>query len=322
MEHFVKNHPAGTFFQSRLFGEFQEAIPYRGKTWVIKGAVGEASCLVVRMRLPLGKCWLWMPYGPPGFTEEIFKEFGRIAEKENAIYARIEPPIHWDMTLTEELKKKWRITKSPKRFTPEHTLILDLTKSEGEILAQMKPKGRYNIQVAKRHGVRVQMFPNFLSVPAGDFSAFYEILRGTSERDAFGIHPKFFYEKLLEIFGAHHSAALFLAYDKDDTVAAGIIVVFYKDTATYYYGGSRYSTRQLMAPYLLQWEAILEAKKRGMIQYDFLGIAPPGAKNHPWAGVTEFKKKFGGKELSFPPAFDIIYRPFWYALMSLKEKFS
>lgn len=34
--------------------------------------------------------------------------------------------------------------------------------------------------------------------------------------------------------------------------------------------------RKHMAPYLLQWEAILEAKRRSLSVYDFLGVAPPG----------------------------------------------
>lgn len=311
-ENFVKNHKTGTFFQSFVFGEFQEKIPYRGKSWTL------ASCLVVKMRLPTEFSWLWIPYGPliaenHGLAaarpvKEIFADLARIAKEENAVFARIEPPF----AITEPKGSK----RSPKRYTPEHTLILDLTKSEEEILAQMKPKGRYNVQVAKRHSVRVREFPNFLNVPSKDFDAFYEILRHTGERDAFGIHPKFFYEKLLETFGGHRMSSLFLAYDKRDQIIAGTIIIFYGKTATYYYGASDHSHRNLMAPYLLQWEAIREAKKRGMEFYDFLGIAPPNSKNHPLAGVTGFKKKFGGMEVDFPPAFDIVYRPWLYRFLA------
>ena len=210
-----------TFFQSQTFGEFQEKIPYRGKSWRL--AHGQASCLVIRQKLPLGFCWLWVPYGPIGFKEEIFEDIARIAKKERAVFARIEPPLHWDTSHIKTLKKTWRIAPAKKRYTPEHTLILDIEKNEEEILAQMKPKGRYNIGIAEKHEVRVEPWNG----DQKSFDAFYEIMRKTGERDEFGIHPKFFYEELLKTMGK--DAVLFLAF-KGPAIIAGVIVIFYKDT--------------------------------------------------------------------------------------------
>lgn len=319
-EEFVSEHPDSTFFQSWAFGEFQEKIPYRGKMWSL-GVISHnditASCLVIKQKLPLGFFWLWVPYGPLEFSEEIFEDIASIAKKERAVFARIEPPLHWQDTYTEALKKSWRIVSAKKRYTPEHTLILNIEKSEDEILAQMKPKGRYNIGVAQKRGVTVHQWNGNQE----EFNAFYEILKKTSVRDSFGVHPKFFYAELLKTLGEPGMATLFLASVRPpvmvrephhDRIIAGIIVVFFKDTATYYYGASDHTYRSLMAPYLLQWEAIREAKQRGIKYYDFLGIAPEGSKNHPWAGVTEFKKKFGGKTIVYPQAFDIIYHPIIY----------
>ncbi len=314
-EKLVLKQKAGTFFQSFAFGELQEKIPYRGKSWALHAK--ESSCLVIKMKLPLRKCWLWVPYGPLGFSEDIFEDIARIAKKESALFVRVEPAADLEQHCLVLLQKKWRIVAAKNRFTPEHSLVLDLEKSASEILAQMKPKGRYNIQIAKRHGVLVQQYG--CDAPEKDFSAFYEILKKTGGRDGFGIHPKYFYKTLLETMAPKKMASLFLAYH-EGAVIGGIIVVFYKDTATYYYGASSYEHRSLMAPYLLQYEALLEAKKRAMKQYDFLGIAPPEAKNHPWAGVTEFKKKFGGREVHYPPAFDIIYKPGWHLALKLKQK--
>lgn len=324
-EEFVKNHPAGTFFQSWAFGEFQEKIPYRGAAWALLSK--NASCLVIKMRMRLGKCWLWVPYGPligigEWGMEEIFEDLERIAKEERAIFARIEPfrpGAEFDSS-----KLKWRTVKSPERYTPEHTLVLDLEKSEDEILARMKPKGRYNISTALRHGVSVEQFVR--THKSQHFDDFYQLLKKTADRDGFKIHPKFFYETLLETFGAAGASSLFLAYSPEKKVIAGIIIIFYKDTATYYYGASSYEHRNLMAPYLLQWEAIREAKCRGMKYYDFLGIAPPGViphsakQSHPYAGITEFKKKFGGREMHYPSAFDIIYKPLQYRALHLFKK--
>lgn len=315
--------PGGNFFQSRAFGEFCEMLPYRGKSWFLivqKNQNIQATCLVIKVKLPFGFSWLWGPYGPLGTSEEIFEDLARIGQEERAIFARIEPPLGQLTAFGKKMPhcKKWWVSPSKNRFTPEHTLLLDTEKSASEILAQMKPKGRYNIQVAKKRGVEVHFFENFHDIPKKDFDIFYELLKKTSQRDAFGIHPKFFYENILKILSQYNLGGLFLAYIKGKPIA-GIIVVFYKNTATYYYGASDYEYRNSMAPYLLQWEAILEAKKRGMRYYDFLGIAPGDEKNHPWKGVTEFKKKFGGREFSYPPAFDIIYKPFWYCIYRLRN---
>ncbi|MBI5413514.1 peptidoglycan bridge formation glycyltransferase FemA/FemB family protein [Candidatus Peregrinibacteria bacterium] len=348
----VKRHPAGTLFQSLAFGEFQKTIPYRSKFWVLETkekdapfgrsnavgrpslgtasglslptprlGLGEASCLVIKIKLPLGFSWLWVPFGPLGFKEEIFEDLKRLAAEEKAIFARIEPPASWNQSWTSELKKNFKICNAPHRFTPEHTLVLNIEGSEEEILAQMKPKGRYNIGVAVRKGVHVRMFKKFEDVPQKDFDEFYEILKTTAARDEFGIHPCSFYENFLKTLGQENMSALFLAYEPETKkVTAGLIATFYKDTAIYYYGASSGADRNLMAPYLLQWEAILEAKKRDLKFYDFLGIAPADDSNHPWKGVTEFKKKFGGKEIKYPPAFDIVYKKTLYGLLRLPRR--
>lgn len=330
-EQFVKNHPSGTFFQSWAFGELQEKIPYRGKTWRIGN-----DCLVVKMKMRFGFSWLWLPYASP-FAQPAFAELANIAKKERTIFARIEPNsqestekvctyrcktpcfahgVNFLPGALLDANPRARIYPSRGRFTPEYTLVLNLEKSEEEILVQMKPKGRYNIQVALKHGVTVHKQIK-REVPGRDFDDFYKLLKRTSQRDSFRIHPKFFYEKLLETL----DASLFLAYaPHEKRVVAGIIVVYYKDTATYYYGASSHADRALMAPYLLQWEAIREARSRNMKKYDFLGLAPPHEKNHPLQGVTEFKKKFGGEEIHYPPAFDVVYRPFLYKILKLLRR--
>ncbi|MEK7524402.1 MAG: peptidoglycan bridge formation glycyltransferase FemA/FemB family protein [Patescibacteria group bacterium] len=330
LDKFVKCHPAGSFFQSLAFGEFQAQIPYRGKFWPVLAQNQEsrikshenlmAGALIIKVKLPLNFCWLWIPYGPlGGFHKEIFEELARIAQKEKALFVRVEPPSDWTDEDAQKVKKIWHIKKSKTRWTAEHSLILDLQKSEQEILAQMKPKGRYNINIAKKHGVSVHQFNSFNEIPPEDFETFYGLLQKTAWRDGFQIHPKYFYEKLLQMSDGQMTS-LFLAYSQADEfgkkeVIGGIIVVYYKDTATYYFGASDHTKRHLMAPYLLQWEAIREAKRRGMQWYDFLGIAPPGDPHHPWAGITDFKKKFGGKEVAYAASFEVIYNQFLYRFL-------
>ena len=70
-----------------------------------------------------------------------------------------------------------------------------------------------------------------------------------------------------------------------------------------------------MAPHLLQWEQIKEAKKRGCIEYDFWGI-----DDKKWPGVTRFKRGFGGREINYPNAHDLVFQPIWYLIYKIARK--
>ena len=50
--------------------------------------------------------------------------------------------------------------------------------------------------------------------------------------------------------------------------------------------------KNISCSYLLQWEIIKDAKKRGCDTYNFWGISSPDNNLHPWYGTYLFKKKF------------------------------
>jgi len=115
---------------------------------------------------------------------------------------------------------------------------------------------------------------------------------------------------------------LYLA-EFEGEIIAGIIVTFFGDMAIYYFGASGNAHRNVMAPYLLQWVAMRFAKARGIKWYDFLGIAPLDEngevdEKHAWAGVTEFKRKFGGVTVNYLPARELVYD--WPMFLALRLK--
>jgi lipid II:glycine glycyltransferase (peptidoglycan interpeptide bridge formation enzyme) len=65
--------------------------------------------------------------------------------------------------------------------------------------------------------------------------------------------------------------------------------------------------------YLLQWEAIKEAKKRDKSIYNFWGIAPDTKRRHPWQGLSLFKKGFGGRLVEYLHAKDLPLSPLYFA---------
>ncbi|MBU0668184.1 peptidoglycan bridge formation glycyltransferase FemA/FemB family protein [Patescibacteria group bacterium] len=329
---FVQNHPLGTIHQLREWGEFQTKTPGRDKFWAIEALdlKGDrpiiASALIIRQSLPFGKCWLYSPRGPlvdysnKEQTAAIFAKISQIAKEEKAVFFRFDPPLLQDDT---NLKKIPKTRTAHAHYQPESTLLIDLTKSEDQILAQMKPKGRYNIKVAQKHGVTVEecTAENLQK----NIQEFYNLFTQTTGRDHFSGHPKKFYQDMLEIFdpqkNAAASAKLYLARYNSKPIA-GAIVTYFNKTATYYFGASSSEDRNVMAPYLLHWKIMQDAKAAGYETYDLFGIAPTHeaersapSKPHPWAGVTEFKLKFGGQRINYAPAREIIYKPFWYWLI-------
>ena len=255
--------------------------------------------------------------------ERIMEKLAPICEKEQVIFVKfiLDTVVggggaHVDEHKAHSAGAQFKKTKS---HFPEATIVLDLTLSQEEILKQMKPKGRYNIKVAERNGVAVH------EVHEKDLEKtlekFYEIFQKTAERDGFRIHPLSYYQKMLTTLGPQH-AKLFIAtapgeVPEEEKIAAGLIATYHNETlenrkALYYYGASDHELRSLMAPYLLQWHVMCDAKARGYTSYDLFGIAPEGAENHPWAGVTDFKKKFGGTVVEYEKSYQKITDWKWY----------
>ena len=96
--------------------------------------------------------------------------------------------------------------------------------------------------------------------------------------------------------------------------------------AWYFYGASDNQKRHLMPTYLLQWEAMLWAKKKGCTHYDLWGVPDQDEdylENHfndrqdgLW-GVYRFKRGFGGTLTRSVGAFDRVYQRSLYVLYRL-----
>ncbi|MCD5380711.1 peptidoglycan bridge formation glycyltransferase FemA/FemB family protein [Candidatus Gracilibacteria bacterium] len=201
-----------------------------------------------------------------------------------------------------------------KKFINQYTAVIDLHKTEEEILAGMKPKGRYNIKLAVKKGIVVKE----VEKTKENIEKYYNLMLETTSRDNFSGNTLKYYSDFLKYI---KESKLLLAYS-GETVVAGGIFTFRKELAIYYYGAStsQKEFRNLMAPYLVQWEAIKIAKKSGSQIYDFLGVATPGDDNHPLKGVTDFKKKFTKDIRKVSESYIFIQKPFVYKVLRILAK--
>lgn len=318
LEEFLISNRA-SLLQSFNWGEFQEELGR--KTWqlaVLEGNKIIASSLVIKYDLPLSRSYLYCSRGPVLLEEnqEVFRiileKIKEIAEKENSIFFRMDP--EWE---NRKLLGNLGFKKNKKEIQPRDTLILDISKTEEEILAQMHSKTRYNIRLSGRKGIKIRISDG----NEKDFEAFWKLLEETTSRDKFKSHPKEYYKKQLEFFSKKNLIKLFVA-EYDGRVVSAIIVSFYGLNAVYLHGVSSYEYRKYMAPHLVQWEAIKEAKKQGCMFYDFWGIQGKN-QGQDWEGITRFKEGFAkkfGKKLSYIGAWDLPLKKSWYGIYNFIKK--
>lgn len=232
------------------------------------------------------------------------------ANKKNLIFTQIDSITPFEDHFYNTISNFKNHELNIKLPIPRYSNIIDLTLSEDEILKQMKPKGRYNIKVAQKNGLKSKI-GNIDDIPI-----FYNLLKETGERDGFFLNNIDYYKKMIETLPY---TKLILIY-KDDMPLAGGIFSYFHNQALYYYGASSNNFRNLMAPYLMQWEAIRIGKELGCKFYDFMGIANPDDKNDKLAGVTDFKLKFGGNIVKFNNSYRIIHNNLLYFIYKTAKK--
>jgi len=225
--------------------------------------------------------------------------------------------------------EKLAIVKTKTDIQPPDTTLIDLTKSEDELLSAMRSKWRYNIRLAQKKGVVVRAYrakSDKADVSSLDFDAaraldiFYELYKTTASRDGIAIHAKKYYEDLFALSASHKDAPLITVYiaSHEGENLASIITLFSESEAVYLYGASSNAKRNLMPAYLLQWTAICDAKSYGAAVYDFYGMPPSDDKNHPMYGLYLFKTGFGGRIVHRPGSLDFPLSPL-YAPYALAE---
>ncbi|OGG10347.1 hypothetical protein A3A59_04540 [Candidatus Gottesmanbacteria bacterium RIFCSPLOWO2_01_FULL_42_10] len=308
----LKNNP-WSFFQSTTWIKLQEKLGV--SVWHLglfnkQKMIGLVAVYVIRAKRGT---FLHVRHGPV-FTSStnienwkiLIAKLKEIASQEKAWFIRFSPMIVETPTLRNLFQKLGMFPSPIHAMDAEICWVLDITKTEEELLAEMRKTTRYLIRQAQKMGVEVDK--------TNGLADFQKLYIQTYERHGFvpyaGIGEEF------DLFFQNNNAVSFVAKHDGLPIAAAIIL-FFGDFAIYHHGASIPS--KIPGSYLLQWMAIKEAKKRGKKLYNFWGIAPPDKPNHPWSGITLFKQGFGGREVRFGHVQDLPLSPF-YAISYTIEK--
>lgn len=316
---FMAAQPHTPFLQSWAWGEFQQNLGRPVERFLLVAGNREpvAGLQAIVQTYPLGFRSVYVPHGPVfSSTAAVSNQAGlralidsltAFAKTANAVFVRIE--LQQKVEFTGLLRVR---LVTP--VQPGATRLLDLSPDDDALLNGMHPKTRYNIRLAERQGVVVE------SGNEGLLDDFLLLLADTERREGVRFFGAEYFRKLFQTPTCRIRLKLYRARFQQQTLAS-ILVFAFGDTMVYLHGGSSREERQRMAPYLIQWTAIRDARRAGFKWYDFRGVASPdAAPTHPWAGFSRFKRGFGGFDVIYPGAYDWVRRPGWYSLYRMTQR--
>ena len=315
---FVAKRPEANFLQSWDFYEFHIA---RGKKVVrrlffddkkIVGAyagVVETAKRGTYMAIAGGPLIDW---SNSKLVKAIFEDIRAEGLKHKCVFVRVRPQLE----LSEKSLKIMAsngLAKAPMYLSVEYAGILDLHKSEEEILAGASQGFRRKLRKAEKNEIEITA-----SATDSDIKDFCKLEKLHSERQKYVAFSSDFLTKQFEAFKANNEVLIYTAR-KDGEILAQNFMIFYGPEASYHYGvSSELGTKYSAAP-LLHMAAMKEARKRGCIRYNLWGIVEPEETTHRFYGVSEFKRSFGCEELRYTPAHDLILKPLIYQKTKLIE---
>ena len=249
--------------------------------------------------------YLTVPGGPiinwqnNNLINAFLQQIKTVAKGNNCVFVRVRSQLKSD-EFSKNLFRSLGFKKAPMHLHAELTSQLNITKSEEELIAQMRKATRYEVRKAMKEGIQVSISTN-----ENEIKKFYDLQIETAKRQKFvPFSYKFLYEQF-KTFAENNNALIYSATFNKKLLAQAF-VIFYNKEAVYHYGASTDEGRHHPGAYLIQWEAIKEAKRRGMTRYNFWGVAPENKRDHRFSGLSLFKRGFGGQDFQYLPAQDLI----------------
>ena len=249
----------------------------------------------------------YLPKGPAPDAKQV-ETLKQIAQENNCIFIKCEPKV----------EGKW----SPiDNFVPgrplftKYNFALDVTPSETELLASFKSKTRYNIRVAEKHGVKVEIDNSEVA-----FEKYLELTLETTKRQGFYAHGREYHQKMWKVLHGAGTAHLLVAKYQGKIITTWVLFK-YGDTLYYPYGASTREHREVMANNLVMWEAIKLAKRWGLKYLDMWGaLGPEADPNDPWYGFHTFKAGYGARHVEYIGTWDWVAKPTLYKIYRVIER--
>lgn len=253
-------------------------------------------------------------------TTEVVEELTKIGQENHCLFIKLEPNVISSQSPHILISQHPNILISLRPLFTKYTFQIDLTKSEEELLGQMKEKTRYNVRLAQRYGVTVKEDNS----PEA-FKIYLKLMAETTKRQKFFAHDEQYHRLLWQTLHpagiAHLLVAQLLMPDSRFPITLAAWILFTFNKVLYYpYGASSSEHREMMASNLMMWETMRFGKKIGCQTFDLWGcLGPNPDKGDPWYGFHRFKEGYGGKLVEFVGTYDLVLKPTLYKLYNLVD---
>jgi lipid II:glycine glycyltransferase (peptidoglycan interpeptide bridge formation enzyme) len=312
-EDFMDKHPEANFLHSWYWGNFHERMNH---TVIRKGffANGQLVGIVQAIVEPAKRGrHLVVPGGPildwdnTDLVKAWVANIKIIASENKCLFVRVRPQL-LDEEDNRRLFKQLGFHRSPMHVTADLTSQIDLTKSDEELKKAMRKGTRYELNQAEKLGIVVEE-----TTDTSFIDKFCELQFETAKRQNFVPFSRKFLTEQFAAFQEPNKVVMYRSLYKGKLLAMAFII-FYGSEAAYHYGASTDLARQYPGAYAIQAQAMKEARKRGCTRYNMWGVAEHGQTQHRFYGVSVFKRGFGGEDVAYLPAHDLIVNPLFYPL--------
>ncbi|HEU4830608.1 MAG TPA: peptidoglycan bridge formation glycyltransferase FemA/FemB family protein [Candidatus Saccharimonadales bacterium] len=247
--------------------------------------VGAVQLLLRRLPPPL-RSIAYVPRGPIADGDDREAVLSALVEYTKRVHHSVVLTIEPD-SVDFVLPQGW--IRSENRILPSRTVILNLDKSEPELLNDMAKKTRQYIRKSASEAMVIRPVTT-----REELDKCLAIYHATAKRAKFQLHSDHYYYDVFDKLGEY--SQLYAAY-VDDSPIAFLWLAISADTAFELYGGMNDLGQQLRANYALKWHVIRKCKEWGLSRYDFGGLIGEG--------VTTFKKGWTTEETDLAGTFDM-----------------
>lgn len=300
--------------QSWMWGEFRKSIGTSLLRYgLFKNGKLERAFSISFHQIPvINKYVGYLPKGP--FPDsEMAQALKQISKEQNCVFIKTEP----DVEMNDEYKIDSHFKKALKPLFTKYNFVLDLSPSPEELLKNMHQKTRYNIKVALKKGVKVEV-----SASEEALKKYLKLYFETTKRQGYFGHNENYHRKVFETFSKTGQVRFIIASYNNTPLTTWMLLIF-KHKLYYPYGGSSHLHRDTMSSNLVAWEAILLGKSLGLKEFDMWGALGPDADpKDSWYGFHRFKQGYGGRLAEYIGSFDLVANaPLYYAFNSV-DKFT
>ena len=287
--------------QSWAWGEVQARAGWKTERVQVAGAM---ASIQLREVGPAREAYV--PRGPVPATADALDWL--VAWARNARIAKLVVEPEAPETLAEVLIQRGFKRVAP--IQPQHTRIVKLL-PPAELLATFRHGRRYNIRTGVKRGVVVE--------EGKDAAELARQSAAVERRESIHLPDRRYYDLLLNLLPWCRTYTA-LAPQKREPLAT-VLVARHAGRAYSLFAGRSGAHRELMGNDLAWWSAISSAAESRCADFDLWGVPPPDARpGHPWEGLGMFKSEFGGEEVAYAGAWQLVLSAAGARLLGVERK--